>query len=107
MVESELAQHGCQEGYCVNWQVMFYIMSQVRCVLNFSTLAMVTLWTLQWFLQFFCDSRCFSFRDFAVIVGKYILCALVIILLWPLEVFWCHLTHDDILFYGTTLAFEW
>jgi len=45
MEESELAQHGYQEGCYVNWQVMLYIVSQIGCVLNFSTLGIVMLWT--------------------------------------------------------------
>jgi hypothetical protein len=43
--KSELAQNSYQEGYCVNLQVMFYVVSQIGCVLNFSTFGMVMLWT--------------------------------------------------------------
>ena len=42
--------HSYQEGYCVNWRVMFCVVSQIGCVLNFSILGMFTLWT---FLCFF------------------------------------------------------
>jgi len=65
MEESEL--------YCVNWQVMLYTVSVLNSV------------HLQWsryglfndFLQFFCGSRFFLFRDFVVVVRKYIFSVLV------------------------------